>query len=246
MFHASVNIIQGTKMEMDLIRKAFSKGATSFSKTVIRVIYNFRGGWFNQYLNDEEELLKSCLLNLLHESDRVCIDKVQDKAIRISFYGEYDIGQPGVYPPLKKDFTSEEISQMMKDIMDGNDSAFELAKELTIEDMAILDVIMTDWLKQFRAAYHTDQIQLIAAKKMPTMVKLAEKFARNMWLEIETTEPVESFGGSVEVTVLEKNQKPLWFLADQMTALGFLIELSSGFEMEGNVEKGEFKLRFYA
>lgn len=233
-------------MEMDLIRKAFSKGVISFSKTGIKIIYNFREGWFNQYLNDEKELLKSCLLEMLYATDRICIDKVPDKEIRISFYGKYDIDQPGVYPPLKRDYPSEELSQLMKDIADDNDSDLELAEILTIQDTIIIDYMVRDWVNRLRAAYHTDQIQLIAAKVMPTMVKLAEEFARNMWLEIEITEPVESFGGSVEVIVPEKNQKPLWFLADQMTALGFLIELSSAFEMEGNVETGKFTLRFYA
>lgn len=224
-------------MNIDEIRKNFSKASIIVSPTRLSIVYTCTDNSFVQSVDAK------LLLDLFSESSLVTLERTGNSCIKLNFDMNTGADRNLIYPCSMDVLSYEEIKQLCADL-DGNGKGVDAYlpdnfAELDFSDLSegILDYIH-DREKEIPDV-HVDP------ETWQRFTDAALKLAPYMGAEFEIMEPQQKYCGSVTLYTIKSPGNSIRITGYTMKLMESLLSESTVVDIEGNSSYHSLDLTFY-
>ena len=228
-------------MNIESVRRVFSKGHITTYKGGVGVYYNYKKRWVSQAIFEDN---KKILLRIITESDRIGFDYKAGEYIRLLFEGRLN-GEMGFYKAIEEEISLEEQRSIVER-EEISQEAIEFLDSLTEEDLYDESVILQK-LAEYIASFiqEDERIKVVPTKKWDKIYQISSELAGILNCGFEYNVPDLDFNGNCELRFPENINNTIWICGRLKDSLYGLIQECSGVEIECSVSDGYLNLCFY-
>lgn len=230
-------------MDIESIRKVFSKGSVVVDDHGISGIYTFIGDgeeWVTQSIIEDE---KQVFSELLDACEKFGIGYKKGKYIKFIFYSILDGQSVVFYAPLKQEVTIAELRQMDECLPKPDNTEFyEFMSGIDLSDEDLMNERFVKWMEKINPKMKVFNIDDISRWKK--IKELALTIGRALSCESEVFDFDLGEYASIELRFPENKQSISWVEGNLLDQLRELVNLSHELEIDGNVTYGYVNISF--
>lgn len=230
-------------IDINGIRRAFSKGALVFDNDKSIVMYTLTDRFTHQFFDSEE---KEILYGIVEACEKMSIKIKQGDLIKFTFYIDGNLDTTIYFSSLEEDMTPEEVQNK---IIENYNPSEEFTKFMSDVDLGNEDIArkkLKEWVSIINEANKRKVRPVSALRKYPHVVKLARKLSNVLVSTIVLTDPDDLQDGNVMFEVSEDLKRPIWLEKENKKLFAEIIGISSAVEFEMSPGKGYLNMYFYS
>lgn len=230
-------------MEIEDIRKCFSKGSVSVTENGIYVFYTYKDRWVTQSIYEEH---MQVFENLLKTSEKFGISISKGKYIRFSFLKPMKNQETIFYNPLEDEVSLEELDGIISSLTESgskrSEEFFDFFMGTDLDDESEVLEKLNEWITKINGS-PGKIIDMSIPIRFNQAYQYAMKLAGILRCDIDIQKPGNDNYGYVQFQFPEDFKKA-WLSGKSLGEMANLVELSTAATVECQVIEGFLDLTF--
>lgn len=230
-------------IDINGIRRAFSKGALVFDNDKNIVMYTLTDRFTHQFFDSEE---KEILYGIVEACKKMSITIKHGDLIKFTFYIDGNFDNTIFFSSLEEDMTPEEIQNKIIENYNPSEEFTKFMSDVDLENEDAAREKLKEWVSIINEANKRKVRPVSALRKYPHIVKLSRKLSNVLASTVVFTEPDDLQDGNVLFEVSEDLKKPILLDKENKKMFAEMVNISSAVEFEMSPGKGYLNMYFYS